>query len=325
MLYPAWAIQCSETMWQLNRSRVRAFTLVELLVVIAIVGVLVMLLLPAVQSARESARRTVCANQLKQLGLAIHAYETGQQMLPAGFSSVSSVADRDVWNEAENGTDGHSWIVDILPFLEQKTLYDRWGFTMNVKGNAAVAQANIVTLYCPSRRAGVRSEDVKVMFMGWGSGGTDYGGCAGNSNYWNDILPSHKFEHEGDDANERGVFGQNDPRRAASIKDGMSTTLMLGEVQRMFEHPNAGSPSAGTSHDGWAVGGVATLFDTDADPGGKGGINAPQFENPGSDHPQGANFCFAGGSIAFLTDDIDKQLMEDIGSMAGRENVPAFR
>jgi type II secretory pathway pseudopilin PulG len=298
---------------------------VELLVVIAIVGVLVMLLLPAVQSARESARRTACANQLRQLGIAVHTYETGRQMFPAGFASVSSVADRDVWNEAENGTDGHSWILDILPFLEQKTLYDRWDFTMNVKGNAAVAQANIVTLYCPSRRAGVRSEDVKVMFMGWGSGGTDYGGCAGNSNYWNDILPSHKFEHEGDDAKERGVFGQNDPRRAGSIRDGMSTTLMLGELQRIFEHPNAITPYAGTSHDGWAVGGVATLVDTDSTSIGKGRVNGPQFETPGSDHPRGAMFCFADGAVDFLGEDIDTQVMEDIGSIAGRENVPAFR
>lgn len=315
-----------------HRLRTRhAFTLVELLVVIAVIGLLIALLLPAVQSARESARRAACSNNLKQLGLAQLAHETAKKAFPSGFASVSSETDRDVWNEAQNGTAGHSWVVDILPFIEQQTLHDRWDFSENVSGNRLVAQSDITNLYCPTRRSRVREEDSRIMFMNWQSGGTDYGGCAGNSNYFNDFLPSHKFEHEGDFANERGVFGRNNPRAPKHISDGLSKTLILGEVQRMYQHPDAMTVGAGTSHDGWAVGGAATLFDTDCDGrtgtvnSNQGGINFPHFENPGSDHPQGANFCFADGSVVFLNNGVDVQVMEFIGSMAGGEVSSSIR
>jgi prepilin-type N-terminal cleavage/methylation domain-containing protein/prepilin-type processing-associated H-X9-DG protein len=308
----------------MKTTKSNAFTLIELLVVIAIIGVLVGLLLPAVQQAREAARRLACSNNLKQLGLATHNYENSQETFPAGFASVSSQFDRDIWNEAENGIDGHSWLVDILPFIEQVVLYDRWDFAKNVRLNSNVGKTNISDFYCASRRQNVRPEDRIIMFMQWQSGGTDYGGCAGNSNYWVDLL-SHNFEHEGDLPNERGVFGKNEPRRHKDIKDGMSKTLLIGELQRMYQHADAFTTGAGTSHDGWAVGGVATLFDTDADASSNpGGINAPQFENPGSDHPQGANFCFADGSVSYLNDNIDIDVMEDIGSMAGGEVVSAI-
>jgi prepilin-type N-terminal cleavage/methylation domain-containing protein/prepilin-type processing-associated H-X9-DG protein len=314
-----------------NRLRTRhAFTLVELLVVIAVIGLLIALLLPAVQSARESARRAACSNNLKQIGLAQLTHETAKKAFPSGFASVSSQIDRDVWNEAQNGTAGHSWVVGILPFIEQQTLYDRWDFSKNVSGNRLVAQSDITNLYCPSRRSGVREEDSRIMFMNWQSGGTDYGGCAGNSNYFYDVLPSHTFECEGDRDNERGVFGRNNPRAPKHISDGLSKTLILGEVQRMYQHPDAMSVGAGTSHDGWAVGGAATLFDTDCDASSlidtnKGGINFPHFENPGSAHPQGANFCFADGSVVFLINDVDVQVMESVGSMAGGEVSSSIR
>ena len=148
-----------------------AFTLIELLVVIAIIGVLVGLLLPAVQQAREAARRLACSNHLKQLGLAIHNYENGRKNFPAGFASVSSKSDRNIWNEAENGIDGHSWIVDILPFIEQSQFYDRWDFTKNVNQNVAVAQFDISEFYCPSRRSNIRTEDKLIMFMQWAERG----------------------------------------------------------------------------------------------------------------------------------------------------------
>lgn len=302
-----------------------AFTLIELLVVIAIIGVLVGLLLPAVQQAREAGRRLACSNHLKQLGIAIHNYENGLKEFPAGFASVSSQSDRDIWNEAENGTDGHSWMVDILPFIEQVGIHDGWDFTKNVKENAAVAQTDIQDFYCPSRRAGVRTEDLPIMFMQWQSGGTDYGGCAGNSNYFND-LPGHFFEHHLYGPSTKGIFGANDARKFRSVTDGTSKCLMIGEVQRMYQHPDAYSTDCGTSQDGWAVGGAATLFDTDhGQASNPGGVNAPSFECPGSDHPNGANFCFVDGSVSFLNDNIDIGVMEDIGSIAGGEVVTAIR
>src|SRR6187455_1336232 len=104
-----------------SRSRF-AFTLVELLVVIAIIGVLVALLLPAVQAARESARRMKCTNNLKQLGLALHNHHDTFGVFPA--------ADDEIPNPA-GGTWKHSWIVRVLPYLEQQALHDQYKFDQN--------------------------------------------------------------------------------------------------------------------------------------------------------------------------------------------------
>ena len=115
----------------------RAFTLVELLVVIAIIGVLVALLLPAVQAAREAARRSQCQNHLKQIGLAVHNFEDIYKTLPH-----SRYDDR------------YTWAVEILPFVEQKSLYDQWDLTKNYYKQNAVARMTTVPVYfCPSRRS----------------------------------------------------------------------------------------------------------------------------------------------------------------------------
>jgi prepilin-type N-terminal cleavage/methylation domain-containing protein len=107
------------------RERNRGFTLVELLVVIAIIGILVALLLPAVQAAREAARRTQCGNNLKQMGLALHNYESAFRVFPSGSRSH---ADNNLWIW------GHSWAVAILPFAEQNSLYDK----MDMVGTGSV-------------------------------------------------------------------------------------------------------------------------------------------------------------------------------------------
>ena len=97
--------------------RLRGFTLIELLVVIAIIAVLVALLLPAVQQAREAARRTQCRNNLKQLGLALHNYHDTNQMFPMGLSDT-------VWGNTETIGDGWAWGVAILPYLDRATLFN---------------------------------------------------------------------------------------------------------------------------------------------------------------------------------------------------------
>ena len=124
----------------------RAFTLVELLVVIAIIGILIAMLLPAVQMVRESARRVSCANNMRQLGLAIHNYEGAHQKLPYGV--------RAGW--------GHSWSAEILPFLEQDPLYQQipkplndsgWYGGSDARSLALVAtmQTPVTTFFCPSQ------------------------------------------------------------------------------------------------------------------------------------------------------------------------------
>jgi len=125
-----------------------AFTLVELLVVITIIGILIALLLPAVQAAREAARRLQCSNHLKQIGLALHNYASAAGSLPPGAIAIDRTGITqlsNVWADAANGEHGTSWMLRILPYLEQGALFDHWDFTKNVRGNAAVAAVDIAT------------------------------------------------------------------------------------------------------------------------------------------------------------------------------------
>src|SRR6478672_10839736 len=122
-----------------------AFTLVELLVVIAIIGVLVALLLPAVQAAREAARRSQCSNHLKQLGLALHSFEdVNKALVPSRMENYGGV----------------TWAVFILPYLEQDQFYkqwdiNRWYYDQGPNGNV-IRQTQLKIFYCPSRRRNVQ-------------------------------------------------------------------------------------------------------------------------------------------------------------------------
>jgi prepilin-type N-terminal cleavage/methylation domain-containing protein len=304
----------------------RAFTLVELLVVVTVIGVLMALLLPAVQVAREAARRSQCGNQVKQIGLALHHYAQSHSVFPPGcVVSVGTYPEFDPWTEASvagPGRHGTSWLLMILPYLEQANLYHDWNFAANVTGNAAIAQTDVAGFYCPSRRSGLGSGDSKRMLSTkWVGGGADYGGCLGSGNGWYNDTVGHRFTDSPTVVQQWynrmviGIFSPNSATGFMAIRDGTSSTIMTGEMQRLD-----GSVTQRRSQDGWALGGVATLFTTAVhETSGTyqtGGLNNNFFESPGSDHPGGAHFGTADGAVHFINDDVDKQVFFRLGAMA---------
>jgi len=326
----------------------RAFTLVEILVVIAIIGSLIALLLPAVQAAREAARRIHCANQVKQIALALQNYISSRGVLPSGCifgPSWETSAGRyngpyDVIAESQHGRHGTSWILQILPYVEQQDLFDRWDFGTNVLGNKQVANTDIAAFYCPSRRSGIVGDQRRMLLSGFTAGGTDYGGCLGRLNSCNNecyrtdhecghqLVNSYYFIYNDGVSEKIGAFTPNSAVRLRDIADGTSHTILVGELQRLLPPDDATSWDEGNSfsNDGWAVGGISTLFVTAVaydgdieqnDRGQKGNrINNGFFESAGSEHPGGAHFGLADGSVRFVNEDIDEDVFAWMGSIS---------
>jgi len=315
------------------------FTLVELLVVIAIIGVLVALLLPAVQAAREAARRSQCTNNLKQLGLALLNHHDTLGTLPPAinidFEYLGPIPGSrlDIWEIARSGANGgSSWMLSILPYMEAGNIYDQWNFDQNVLQNILVAQTEIPTFYCPSRGGTVT--DSGQMFEQWQTGGNDYGACIGSGNSFYDVgsgmtdLPCvHQIADfgliaegtgRGNTGTTLGLISPFGGVNFRKIADGTSKTFLTGEVQRPLNRNNlAGTFWCGhAAHEGWAAGGVNNLFDVEF-----GGINDRHFEHPGSEHPGGAHFGFADGSVRFLSDDISADALQHFATMNAQDII----
>lgn len=311
--------------------RLDGFTLVELLVVIAIIGVLVALLLPAIQAARESARRSQCMNNVKQINLAIQNYHGTMGRIPAGAAPNDIDEVYDYWDEAANGKEGYSWMLAILPYMEQTASYDRWDFHKNVLGNALVAQADFSTFYCPSRRFGVRV-GTDTTFQGWQSGGNDYAGCIGWGNCFYDDYDgdfhkpcNHAFGHfsscgrfnkyqnefrDFPDVSSLGVFAPKQTIAFKQILDGLSQTIFVAEAQRgSGEEPWLGNECTNTNYDGWALAGISTMFDVQF-----GTLNDGHYESPGSEHPGIALFGFGDGSARVLSENIAPHTLRKMAS-----------
>jgi prepilin-type processing-associated H-X9-DG protein len=288
-------------------------------------------LLPAVQAAREAARRAQCSNNIKQIGLALHNYAQSMRTFPPGCIVAGTSPSFDPWARAAAGTGAHgtSWMLQLLPFIEQDNVFKQWNFTTSVTGgtNANLAQIDIPGYYCPSRRSEVRGEDQShLRNTSWEGGGNDYGGCAGsgvtftpsgNKPFNSSTGATHWLQ-----AVRKGIFTPNSKTKFMAIQDGTSNTIAVGELQRLD-----GTTAETKSQDGWAVGGSATLFSTyeSAQVSGSsstdkiGGMNNGYFESPGSDHPGGAHFGMADGSVQFLSENVDRNLLRFLGSMADRE------
>jgi type II secretory pathway pseudopilin PulG len=298
-------------------------TLIETLTVIAIVGILVALLLPAVQMARESARRIRCSSNLRQMALALHAYHEVHRRMPPAAIAISSpkvvsvcgtgasFLGINIVGESNRGKGSHgtSWMLRVLPYIEQGAVFDRWDFTTSVSGNRVTAESDVPMFYCPSRRKTVINRS--IMFGQWSRGGNDYGGCIGACNGWHNCGANETWvvpDGRRGAGPCKGLFALQPSVRFADVMDGLSNTIMLGEVQRL----DLGT-DATTSRDGWAVGGVSTHFSTCSEE--CRGPNSKNFEEPGSHHPGGAQFAMADGVVQFISNAVSNSAFSVMGSM----------
>ncbi len=275
----------------------RGFTLVELLVVIAIIGILIALLLPAVQAAREAARRSQCNNNLVQLGIALHHYEGAHEVFPPGVVDAKGPI------RTEPAGYQMSWLVQILPFIDDGATFRHVNFSVGVYDpkNEAVRKVTRSYMLCPSD-GGPRSSDENKI------GSNNYAGC------------QHHVEAPIDTTNQ-GVLFLNSRISTRDISDGSSFTLMAGEKM------------LGRADLGWMSGTRATLRNTGTlvnntrEPGverrfGRPAEEKPQTDNPlyvggfGSWHPGGSQFVMVDGSGRFLSETIDKSLYEALGNRA---------
>jgi prepilin-type N-terminal cleavage/methylation domain-containing protein/prepilin-type processing-associated H-X9-DG protein len=340
---------CNST-WQARRSAnsPRGFTLVELLVVIAIIGILVALLLPAVQSAREAGRRVSCANNLKQLGLALNVYESTFTCFPTGtYWSICPAMNG--CNAGPNGqcNGRNGWHMFILPYVEQGNLLASMNLqpgtgSVSISSiNSAAFQQVIPVFLCPSDNAPV------VPSSNWTR--LNYVGCfsADPTGYLVDqeAYPTRYNYDQGPLSNPSKVhalFNWNIYRRAGHIKDGLSNTVALSEVIGVtdigrgvwwhewgWQYSHARSPNSSTPDSVWGAvtSGPWSYCDTTAvDAPCTGSSNAWSQEvfAARSRHPGGINVCLIDGSVRFVANQIDLPLWQGLGSIDGLEIMRDF-
>lgn len=306
-----------------------AFTLVELLVVIAIIGMLVVLLLPAVQAAREAARRTQCLNNLKQAGLAvINRTEAYAGVFPPGGVTPGPCCSTKSFE---------SWTIEILPFLEEQALYDAYDHDAANEDpqNAAVRETLVPKYACPSEED---TEKLDIPESGPGNSllyaRGSYRGNAGRSHgeMWWDA-------HQGIDTVPRGWVGPlptigwepgfKGPVELRHVTDGTSKTFLVGEMASYGT-----SRAAVQRRTFWAytytsynksepVPQSRTLlvdYTRCVQVGGPGGSN-PCKRAWGSYHPNGLQFVYIDGSCHFVSRGIDMEVFASMGSIAGNETT----
>ena len=314
-----------------SRKIIRGFTLVELLVVIAIIGILIALLLPAVQAAREAARRMQCTNNVKQLALAMHNYEGANGSLPAaGNYSREDLLNYDIIAAA------HTWVEALFPYIEQQELYDRLDFNSRITEGINPSVINgleIGMLTCPSDPNAGLFPNTRMDFHFLPASGTSMGAsyipCAGPAALrGNDecVIPPDTPNYNCQNGTppllgNNGLIGNVDgpgiftigriARRFSDINDGLSNTFLLGETLPIYDqfqmyfcshlHVGSNNPPPNYHH-----------IYPDC-------IKAKDsyFENPKcfvlmngfkSAHPGGVTMAMADGSVQFISDDIEYRM-----------------
>lgn len=326
---------------RLSLRRRMGFTLVELLVVIAIIGILVGLLLPAVQAAREAARRMQCSNNLKQLGLAAQNYHDAYKTLP--WHSDNAWSARSGPNLTKNHPMDHwmtfSWLTNVLPYIEQKNIYDQIAWNTQASAlqgnNVALSRTVISTFLCPSNDQPALRNDVQANYGHAGRGtmaGTDYVGNMGHVwSGWKDCgavpdfpgpannpnlfvkgsagTPWVNGEWVNEQVNINGCFRYFGSVRMAQVNDGTSNTLLAFEEMHWRGGNQPQFDFGHNEHAGWMspVGAINTVRNPINNRNrawlqGAGDIRCAGWS---SRHPGGAQSVRVDGSVQFVSENID--------------------
>jgi len=296
-------------------TRRRGFTLVELLVVIAIIGILIALLLPAVQAAREAARRMSCTNNLKQIGLGLHMYHDTYNRLPAGWVGYDPSTGQPHWF----GVPGWAWSARILPYMEQTAVYKNLihlDLPITDPANDAARVEPIVTYRCPTDTgdktfdlAGGGPSVASVSFPVKLATG-NYIGVFGAVDFH---LVCSTTACEGD-----GTFFLNRGVRFADIVDGLSNTLIVGERCSKLAPSTWVGVVTGGDHAVARVAGVAAY------PPNSEQQPDHYLHNFSSFHPAGTNFLAADGSVKLIAETIDLTTYQALATRAAGDIVGQY-
>jgi prepilin-type N-terminal cleavage/methylation domain-containing protein/prepilin-type processing-associated H-X9-DG protein len=335
-------------MYSLSHKTRRGFTLIELIVVIAIIAILIALLLPAVQQAREAARRTQCRNNLKQIGLALHNYHDSNKAFPPGY--VDRNGDPNSTPDNDQGP-GWGWATFLLPYLDQGPAYNQINFNqgVGVGANAQVSQTSLTVFQCPSdgQQRSFPVYDSSFSTPITTVAHSNYVGCNG----WIECFNGAGGNPQPGPADDglSGVFGRggvgifyrNSNNSTASFTDGLSNTIVVGE--RSSNH----APATWT---GAVTGGRCPAWMAAQPPSPYSPPPSPAYDNadfgealifahcnashlPNADFPVfdpdvfysfhvgGAQFLMGDGSVRFISSYVDGPTYQSLATIAGGEAV----
>ena len=303
----------------------QGFTLIELLVVIAIIAVLIALLLPAVQQAREAARRTQCKNNLKQIGLALHNYHGTHKVFPAAVYSKGACTTGTPDPLTLNAS---GWTM-LLPFLELGNLYEQYDSTQaachyvtgggpiagDPMNNADVVSTLVPAFICPSENESSYSTEADDRYL-IAPGETTIRGALTNYDFsteWQNVYSCNEYHTR--PAAEKRMFSDNSDTRIANVTDGTSNTVAVSETRLGIAN---GAPSA-WGYRGWVMIGVDIYYQGINDTVRSGTDYAPQLGDwgtAGSHHTGGCHVLMADGSVQFLSESINRTTLLNLSRMS---------
>lgn len=297
----------------------RAFTLAEILVVLAIIGLLIALLIPAVQAAREASRRSSCSNNLKQIGVALHTYESSFRCLPTGWDAYDPATKTPLFQ----GEPGWSWAARILPFLEQQPLFEQkvhLALPITDPLNAEARVARIATFRCPSDlgegQFTLEADPDSSAYHG--SAGTYTPAELATSNYlgvFGTVAPQKAPISPAGLCAGNGTFIHHRYLRTTDIRDGLSHTLFVGERCSTKEPPTWVGHVTGGLHGPCNIVGAG-----DAPP--KASASQDQWRAGfSSSHPAGANFLVGDGSVHLIPETVALEVYQALCTRSGKETV----